>query len=62
VRIATCPTADASGRVREALQAAGIAALSTAVNEGVEERHAVFVPVAFAARARRVIQTAMLEP
>jgi hypothetical protein len=62
VRIATCPTADASIRVREALQAAGIAALSTVVPDGTGERHAVFVPVAYAARARRVIQTAMLEP
>jgi hypothetical protein len=63
VRIATCPTAAASGRVREALQAAGISALSTAVrDEPGGERHAVFVPVAHAARARRVIQTAMIEP
>lgn len=62
VRIATCPTADASLRVREALQAAGISALSTAIDEGAGERHAVFVPVAHSARARRVIQTAMLEP
>jgi hypothetical protein len=62
VRIATCPSADASVRVREALQAAGIPSLSTAVDGGTGERHAVFVPVAHAARARRVIQTAMLEP
>ena len=63
VRIATCPTAAASGRVREALQAAGISALSTAVRDEPDaERHAVFVPVAHAARARRVIQTAMIEP
>jgi hypothetical protein len=63
VRIATCPDAAASGRVREALQAAGISALSTAVRDDPGgERHAVFVPAAHAARARRVIQTAMIEP
>jgi hypothetical protein len=63
VRIATCPNADASVRVREALEAAGISVLSTAVEEGPgDERQAVFVPAAHAARARRVIQTAMLEP
>lgn len=61
VRIATCPTAEASVRVREALQVAGINALSTVVEDD-GERHAVFVSVAYAARARRVIQTAMLEP
>ena len=63
VRIATCPSAAASVRVREALQAAGISALSAAAaDEPGDERQAVFVPAAFAARARRVIQTAMLEP
>lgn len=63
VRIATCPSTDAAVRVRNALRAAGIFALSTVVPGATDpERHAVFVAVAYAARARRVIQTAMLEP
>lgn len=64
VRIATCPTTEAAKRVRQALQAAGIVSLSTLTpddSEG-EGRHGVFVSMAYAARARRVIQTAMLEP
>jgi hypothetical protein len=62
-RIVTCPTPEAATRVRDALQAAGIPALSTTLpgNPG-HQRDTVFVPAAHAARARRVIRTAMLEP
>jgi hypothetical protein len=62
-RVATCPTGEAAGRVRAALHAAGIPALSALVPvEGGPDRHGIFVPAAQAARARRTIQTAMLEP
>jgi hypothetical protein len=64
VRIATCPTSEAADRVREALAAAGIPALSSGVasGEAPSEAHLVWVPAAQAARARRAIGTAMLEP
>lgn len=62
-RVATCPDVEAASRVRAALHAAGIPALSTAIQApGGAERHAIFVPAPHAARARRAIQTAMLEP
>jgi len=63
VRIATCPSPEAATRVRDALQAAGIPALSTAIPaDPGAERDAVFVPTAHAARARRAIRTAMIDP
>jgi hypothetical protein len=63
VRVATCPSGEAAARVRAALHAVGIPALSAlAPVEGGPDRHGIFVPAAQAARARRTIQTAMLEP
>lgn len=63
VRIATCPSPEAATRVRDALQAAGIPALSTTIPaDPGAVRDAVFVPGAHAARARRVIRTAMIDP
>jgi hypothetical protein len=63
VRVATCPTAGAAERVRAALTAGGIPALSTVIpGESGTDRHGIFVPAAHAARARRTIQTAMLDP
>jgi hypothetical protein len=62
-RVATCPSAEATSRVRAALDAAGIPALSTTLPAPAgAERHGIFVPAPYAARARRTIQTAMLEP
>jgi hypothetical protein len=63
VRIATCPSPEAATRVRDALQAVGIPALSTTIPaDPGTERDAVFVSAAHVARARRVIRTAMIEP
>jgi len=63
VRVATCPSADATERVRAALTAAGIPVLSTSDPANPEaDRHVIFVPAGHGARARRTIQTAMLEP
>lgn len=63
VQVATCPNGEAAERVRAALTAVGIPALSTVVpGEAGPDRHGIFVPAAHAARARRTIQTAMLEP
>jgi len=63
VRVATCPTAEAADRVRGALNAVGIPALSMPVPADTgTDRHGIFVPAVHAGRARRTIQTAMLEP
>lgn len=62
-RVATCPGTAAAERVRAALAAAGIPALSTGdPADATSDRQIVFVPAQQAARARRVIQTAMIEP
>jgi hypothetical protein len=63
VRVATCPNTGAAERVRAALSAAGIPVLSTADPAQPDaDRHVTFVPAGHGARARRTIQTAMLEP
>jgi hypothetical protein len=62
-RVATSPTAEAAARVREVLHRAGIPALSLpdpARSDGAEA-HGLFVPRAHLARARRVIQTELLD-
>lgn len=62
-RVATSPSADAAARVREALHRAGIPALSMPdpVRADGIEAHGLFVPRAHLARARRVIQTELLD-
>lgn len=62
-RVATCPGTGEAERVRAALAAAGIPALSTGdPDDTTSDRQIIFVPAGQVTRARRVIQTAMIEP
>ena len=62
VSVATCPDAAAADRIRSALRAVGINAVSTSEPaSSSSHRHRVFVALVHAARARRALRAVMPE-